>query len=97
MFGARAAAGVNVAVVPENVTVPVTAAPPAPVTRNVDIFIVVAFIASLKLAVIICVNGTPVAPFAGVVAVTVGTTGILLVVPHPATRLVTTNARTQVI
>src|ERR1700733_272484 len=95
--GVKAAAGVNVAVVPAYVTVPVIAAPPAPVTRNVDIFIVVAFIASLKLAVIICVIGTAVAPLIGVVAVTAGTRTILFVVPHAARRLVRRNARTQVI
>jgi hypothetical protein len=47
---ARTAAGVNVAVTPLYVTVPVTAVPPGPVTVKVDPLIVAAFIASLKVA-----------------------------------------------
>src|ERR1035441_157462 len=51
VLAARCAAGVNVAVVPEYATVPVTEAAPGPVTVKVDPFIVVEFIASLKVAV----------------------------------------------
>ena len=44
VLGRRAAFGVNVAVVPENVIVPVTGVTPGPVTVKVAAFIVVAFI-----------------------------------------------------
>jgi hypothetical protein len=88
VLAARDALGVNVAVFPEYVTMPVTAAPPGPVTVKVDVSIVVAFIASLKAAVMICVSGTPVAPFAGTVETTVGT-AVLIVCsrPHPARKM----------
>ena len=72
---ARAAVGVNVAVVPDYVTVPVTGTPPGPATIKVDAVIVAAFIASLKLAEITCAIGTPVAPFAGTADITAGAAG----------------------
>lgn len=84
VLAARAALGVNVAVMPEYVTTPATA-PPGAVTVKVDVLMVAAFIASLKVAVIICAVGTPVALLAGAVETTVGTA--LLTVcsrPHPA-------------
>jgi hypothetical protein len=68
----RSVAGAKVAVVPEYVTVPVSGDPPGPITPKVEVLIVVAFIALLKVAVTICATGTPVAPFAGTAAMTVG-------------------------
>jgi hypothetical protein len=63
---------VNVAVVPLYVTLPATAAPPGPATVKEAALIVPGLIASLKLALRACPMGTPVAPFAGTTAVTVG-------------------------
>jgi hypothetical protein len=69
----RFADGPNVAVfVPVSydtapVTVPVTA-----LTVKFVVLIVVAFIASQKVAVMTALNGTPVAPLIGIVDVTVG-------------------------
>jgi hypothetical protein len=94
---ARGAEGVNVAVVPEYVTAPVTAAPPGPVTVKVDVFIVVASIALLKVAVMICVVGTPVTPVAGTVETTEGATGLgVVATPHPAARLAIRGASIQI-
>src|SRR5688572_28192468 len=69
---ARAALGVNVAVVPEVVTLPATAAPPAGVRVKVDVVSEVAATASENVAVTVVFLATLLAPAAGVVAVTVG-------------------------
>ena len=71
---ARSAAGVNVAVEPEQLTVPATAVFPGPARVKVvagDVS-VAQFIASLKVALSAWVIGTPVAPFAATVLATVG-------------------------
>jgi uncharacterized protein (AIM24 family) len=68
---ARAAVGANVAVTPLYVTVPATA-PPGPETVKVELEIVAAFIASLKVALRARPIGTFVAAFTGTLAVTVG-------------------------
>jgi hypothetical protein len=77
VLGAKFAVGVNVVVfvLATYVTVPGTAAPPAPAadTANVPAAVtVVAFIASLNVAVIFWLMGTLMAPFKGFVEVTVG-------------------------
>ena len=54
--------------VPLYITVPVT----PPLSVNVDVLIVVVSIASLKVAVIASLTFTPVAPFSGLVKMTVG-------------------------
>jgi hypothetical protein len=69
---ASGAAGVNVAVVPDAVTLPAIAAPPAGVTVNVVVVIDEPAIASEKVAVTVVARATSVAPAAGVVAVTAG-------------------------
>jgi hypothetical protein len=66
---AKRADGMKVAVVSLSVTVPDTAVAPAD-TRNVAV--VTFFTASLKVAVMVVLVETPVAPFAGLVAVTAG-------------------------
>jgi hypothetical protein len=97
---ARGAAGVNVAVVPEYATAPVTEAPPGAVTVKVDVFIVVASIAVLKVAVTICVMGTPIAAFAGTVEATVGAVGLDVgfdaATPHPVARPAIRNASIKI-
>jgi hypothetical protein len=94
---ARGAAGVNVAVVPEYATAPVTGAPPGPATVKVDVFTVVASIALLKVAVTTCVKGTPVAPFAGTVEAIEGAVGLdVTTPPHPTARPAIRYARIQV-
>jgi hypothetical protein len=75
------AVGVNVATVPEYVTVPATAVPLVPVTVKVVALIEAEAIASLKVALSIWPTGTLVAPFTGVVAVTVGA-GVMVVKLH---------------
>jgi len=75
VLAVRLAAGVKIAVLlaATYVTVPVTAvAPGGPVNVNVAVVIVAAFIGSLKVVEIAWFSGTPVAPFAGTVEVTVG-------------------------
>jgi hypothetical protein len=74
------------------VTVPVTGTPPSAVTVKVEVFIVAAFIILLKLAVITCETGTPLAPFAGTVAITAGLEKETCSRPHPAVRPVSRNA-----
>jgi hypothetical protein len=75
--------GVSVAVFvdEEYVTVPATE-PPPPVSVNVEVVIVVEFIASLKVAVTGEVIATPVEPDAGVTAVTVGGVAATVVNVH---------------
>jgi hypothetical protein len=92
VLAAKATTGVNVAVVPEYVTVPVTGIPPGAVTVKVEVFIVAAFIALLKVAVMTCETGTPLAPFAGTVAITAGVEKETCSRPHPAVRPVSRNA-----
>jgi hypothetical protein len=68
---ARAAVGVNVAVVPEYVIVPPTAVAPGPVNVNVAALIVAGFIASLNVAETAVLTATAVAPLTGTVEITV--------------------------
>jgi len=74
------------------VTTPVTA-PLGAVTVKVDVLIVAAFIASLKVAVIICAVETPVALLAGAVETIVGA-AVLNVCsrPHPARKMPSRSA-----
>jgi hypothetical protein len=74
VLDARLAAGVKVATEPAAtyVTAPITATPPGPVTAKVIGLIVAGFIATLKVAVRAWLMGTPVAPLAGMVKMTVG-------------------------
>jgi len=65
-------AGANVAVVPAKVTAPVTGEAPGPVIVNVAALIVAGFIPSLNVAEIVVLTDTPVAPFTGIVEMTVG-------------------------
>jgi hypothetical protein len=97
VLAARSAFGVNIAVVPEYVTTPATDVPPGPVTVNVASSIVVAFIASLNVAVTTCATGTLVAPFAGAVAMTAGPRTGACSRPHPDIRPVSKNPRIQII
>ena len=87
VLGDRNAVGVNVAVVPENVTVPTTVAPPAPVTKKVEELIVEGFIDWLKVAVITWATGTAVAPFAGLVESTIGTGLTVCSRPQPHSKM----------
>jgi hypothetical protein len=77
VFAARFAAGVNVATEPAGtyVTIPVTAAPPGPVTVKLVAVIVAGFIATLNVALSAWLMGTPVAPLTGTVEITVGAVG----------------------
>jgi len=77
----RFAEGVNVATDPVGlyVTAPGTDVPPS-VNVNVDVFMVDAVIAWLKVAVRLVLTATLAAPVAGVTAVTVGGTGAAAVV-----------------
>jgi hypothetical protein len=72
VLGASAAVGVNVAVVPAKVTVPVTGVTPGPVKVKVATLIVAGFIASLNVAEIAELTATPMDPFTGTVETTVG-------------------------
>jgi hypothetical protein len=91
VFAAKTTNGVNVAVVPEYVTAPVTGTPPGAVTVKVEAFIVAAFIILLKVAVMTCETGMPLAPFAGTVSITAGLEKETCCRPHPAVRLVSRN------
>jgi hypothetical protein len=68
----RGTFGVNVAYVPEGVTVPETAAPPVTDSVKVVALIVLALIVWLKVALSTWPMGTLVSPFAGVVVTTTG-------------------------
>jgi len=70
---ARAAVGVHVAVNPLYVTAPDTAAPPGPVTVNVEAVSEAGLIAMLKVALIAVLIATFVAPLAAIVEITEGT------------------------
>jgi hypothetical protein len=97
VLAASAVAGVNVAVAPESVTAPLTTTPPGPATVKVDVFIVPAFIASLNVAVMICVVGTRVEAFAGVVDVTTGAGGRNVCSrPHPTATPAVRSANIQI-
>lgn len=87
VLGDRSAVGVNVAVDPEYVTVPATAAPPGAVTKKVDELTVEGFIDWLKVAVITWATGTAVAPFAGLVESTTGTGLTVCSRPQPHRKL----------
>src|SRR5580704_6034847 len=65
--------------------VPVTAVPPGPVTLNVAAVIVAGFIAVLKVALMVVVMATFVAPLAGMVDTTVGP--VATSSPHPAMKM----------
>lgn len=69
---ARAAVGVNVAVLPLTLTVPATAAPPVVASLTLAVVSEALVIASEKVADKEEFSATPVAPFAGEVADTVG-------------------------
>ena len=71
---ARVPLGVKVATVPEQLTVPATAVEPGPASVNAVAgeVRVAQFNALLKVALTNWFTGTPVAPSAGVVAVTAG-------------------------
>jgi hypothetical protein len=71
-LGRRLTLGLNDAVVPEYVTVPVTGVP-VTVCFSVNAPVIVAeFIALLNVAVIVWLSGTPVAPLAGFVETIMG-------------------------
>ena len=76
---ARMVVGANVAVVPARVTVPVTSVAPGPVKVNVAALIVAGFMASLNVAEIVVLTGTPVAPLTGTVETTVGAAAVVKV------------------
>src|SRR5437764_109839 len=69
---AKATLGVTVAVFPTSATEAATGEPPAGVSVKLLLVIVDAFIALEEVAVGATLVATPVAPFAGVFAVTVG-------------------------
>jgi hypothetical protein len=73
----RTAAGVNVAVFPAYVTVPVTGVAPGPVKVNVAALIVAGFIASLNVAETAVLTATTVAPLAGIVEMTVASGAVV--------------------
>jgi len=68
----KAAAGVNVAVVPAYVTAPATGVAPGPVTVKVVPLMVAAFMTSLNVVEIAVLTATAAAPFAGTVEMTLG-------------------------
>jgi hypothetical protein len=72
VLDARIAVGVNVAVLPEYVTAPLTVAAPGPVKVKVAAVIVAGFMASLNVAEMTAVTGTAVAPLSGTVETAVG-------------------------
>jgi hypothetical protein len=73
VFAARAAEGVNVAVLPKTITVPVTGTPPAVVARvKPEVISVASFIVLEKVATTTMSGAMPVAAIAGDVLVTVG-------------------------
>ena len=74
MLAVRLAVGVKIAVLLDATyeTVPATAVPPGPFTVKVELVMFAGFIDSLKVAEIFWFSGTPVARFAGIVAVTLG-------------------------
>ena len=79
-------------------TVPTSADSPAPTTVKLEVVIVVAFIAVLKVAVTVLLVGTPVSALAGLVDMTVGVAplGLPLALSssslQPATNVVSSNA-----
>jgi hypothetical protein len=87
--------GVNVAVRPLYVTAPATAVPPGPATVKVDVEIEEGLIAMLKVAVIVVLMATFVAPLAGTVDTTDGT--VTVSCPHPETKTTNRDARKHVI
>ena len=68
----REVVGLKIAVVPTEVTVPATGVAPGPVKVNVAALIVAGFITSLKVAEIVVLTATAVAPLTGTVETTVG-------------------------
>jgi len=97
VLGARLLASVNVAVVPEAVTVPGRGVPLGPATVKVTVLSVVGFITLLKVAVITWVTGTAVAPFAGFVETTVGAMNPDCSRPHPVAKTPSTNAKNHIL
>src|SRR2546425_1154129 len=80
VHGANGGAGVSVATVPAALTVTVAgtfAAAPAARRVKVAVVIVAAFMGLLNVAETVVVSGTPVAPFGGAWAVTVGATSVV--------------------
>src|SRR5437879_5230504 len=72
VLAARLAAGLNSAVTPTDVALPDTAAPPGPVSVKVAAVMLAGSIASLKVAAKPVLIATPVAPFGGLVELSVG-------------------------
>ena len=97
VLGSRLAAGVNVAVAPEVVTVPGRRLPLGPATVKVTVLSVVGFITLLKVAEMIWATGTPVARFAGFVEITVGATNPVCSRPQPPIRTASRNAGIQIL
>jgi hypothetical protein len=97
VLGARLLAGVNVAVVPEAVTVPGRGVPLGPATVKVTVLSVVGFITLLKVAVITWLTGTAVAPFEGFVETTKGAMNPDCSRPHPIAKTPSTNARNHIL
>ena len=83
-----------VLVVASRLTVPVSAGSPAPMTVKLVVSMVVAFIASLKVATTLLLSATDVAVSAGPVSVTVGTVPppLLLLLLHPDIRVASRSA-----
>jgi hypothetical protein len=92
---ARTAAGVSVAVLPEDETAPAIAVPPGPVSVKVELVIVAGLIAMLKVAVTVVLTTTSVAPWAGVTDTTPGMVTVSW--PHPAIKTTNRDARKHVI
>ena len=97
VLASRLAAGVNVAVAPEEVTAPITAVPPGPASVNVTVLRVVGFIPVLKVAVTIWETGVPVARFVGLVEITRGATNPVRSRPHPLKRAANRNAQIRIL
>jgi len=97
MLGARLLAGVNVAVVPEAVTVPGRGVPLGPAMVKVTVLSVVGFITLLKVAVMTWVTGTAAAPFVGFVETTKGAMNPDCSRPHPAMKTPRRNAKNHIL
>src|ERR1700733_1614204 len=66
-------------------------------TVKVAVLIVEAFIVSLKVTVTICVSGTPVARFAGIVETTNGATNPDCSRPQPAAKTLSATTANQIL
>jgi hypothetical protein len=96
--------GVNIAIFPvsSSPTVPITgtAGTADVATVNVVVLIVAGFIALLKLAVILLLIATAVAPLAGtvedIVGAVVSAIPLLLLPPHPVTKAASSNGMSHI-